>query len=181
MTLFNKLSDDIESKRQILGYCKYTYNFMMLRFLYIVAICILLYVVRSIATVISDQRKARALGCQPARWIKNRLPLGFDMFQRFKTAFDAGCFQEEMAVIFAEQGSRTIGLNMLGSNFYQTFEPKNIQALLATQFSDFALGDVRRQAFYPMLGNGIFTADGKAWYVCYLLHFLEITSANSRN
>ena len=54
---------------------------------------------------------------------------------------------------------------MLGSNFYQTFEPKNIQALLATQFSDFALGDVRRQAFYPMLGNGIFTADGKAWCV----------------
>ncbi|KUL86136.1 hypothetical protein ZTR_07732 [Talaromyces verruculosus] len=85
------------------------------------------------------------------------------MFQRFKTAFDAGCFQEEMAKIFAEQGSRTVGLNLLGSNFYQTFEPKNIQALLATQFSDFALGDVRRQAFYPMLGNGIFTADGKAW------------------
>lgn len=138
---------------------------MMLKFLYIGAICLLLYAVRSIATVVSDQRKARALGCQPARWIRNRLPLGLDLVQKFKTAFDAGCFQEEVAKIFAEQGSRTYGLNILGSNFYQTFEPKNIQALLATQFSDFALGDLRRQAFFPLLGNGIFTTDGKAWFV----------------
>lgn len=151
---------------------------MMLKLLYIVAICLLLCAVRSIGTVISDRRKAGALGCQPARWIKNRLPLGFDMFQRFKTAFDAGCFQEEMAKIFAEQGSRTVGLNMLGSNFYQTFEPKNIQALLATQFADFALGDVRRQAFYPMLGNGIFTADGKTWCVVSPLTLFHIARAN---
>lgn len=138
---------------------------MMLKFLYIGAVCLLLYAVRSIATVVSDRRKARALGCLPAPWIRNRLPLGLDLFQRFKRAFDAGCFQEEVGRIFAEQGSRTYGLNLLGSDFYQTFEPKNIQALLATQFSDFALGDLRRQAFYPLLGNGIFTTDGKAWFV----------------
>jgi cytochrome P450 len=48
-------------------------------------------------------------------------------------------------------------------NIY-TCDPKNIQAILATRFQDFELGETRRQSFFPLLGNGIFTADGKEWY-----------------
>ena len=98
-------------------------------------------------------------------WLSPSLCSAINRNGRVGPAQDAGCFQEEVGRIFAEQGSRTYGLNLFGSDFYQTFEPKNIQALLATQFSDFALGDLRRQAFYPLLGNGIFTTDGKAWLV----------------
>jgi len=46
-----------------------------------------------------------------------------------------------------------------------TVDPKNIQAVLATQFHDFSLGQTRRGNFFPLLGNGIFTNDGKAWWV----------------
>ena len=42
-------------------------------------------------------------------------------------------------------------------------EPENIKALLSTQFDDFELGEKRYRAFSPLLGNGIFTADGEAW------------------
>lgn len=51
----------------------------------------------------------------------------------------------------------------LGTDVFVTVDPKNIQAILATQFDDFALGKTRRGNFWPMLGNGIFTADGRAW------------------
>jgi len=44
-----------------------------------------------------------------------------------------------------------------------TVEPENVKAILATQFEDFELGHVRRGNFFPMLGNGIFTADGQDW------------------
>ncbi|TGZ83045.1 cytochrome P450 [Ascodesmis nigricans] len=44
-----------------------------------------------------------------------------------------------------------------------TIEPANIQAILATQFQDFELGELRRRQTMRLLGNGIFTADGKAW------------------
>jgi hypothetical protein len=59
----------------------------------------------------------------------------------------------------------TFRYNILGTENYFTTDPKNIQAILATQFEDFSLGETRRNIFYPLLGNGIFTTDGKAWSV----------------
>ncbi|USP73415.1 translation initiation factor if-2 [Curvularia clavata] len=44
-----------------------------------------------------------------------------------------------------------------------TIEPKNIQAILATQFKDFGLGKVRNRNFSPLLGHGIFSTDGEQW------------------
>lgn len=38
-----------------------------------------------------------------------------------------------------------------------TIDPKNVQAVLSTNFKDFQLGHPRRRAFFPLLGNGIFT------------------------
>ena len=62
----------------------------------------------------------------------------------------------------------------MGTNTYRIFglfnntlvttaEPENVQAILATKFHDFNLGPLRRDNFHELLGNGIFTADGKAW------------------
>ncbi|KAJ5177047.1 uncharacterized protein N7482_002924 [Penicillium canariense] len=44
-----------------------------------------------------------------------------------------------------------------------TADPKNIQAMLATQFKDFGLGDMRRNVANPVVGHGIFTTDGESW------------------
>ncbi|PLB48130.1 putative cytochrome P450 family protein [Aspergillus steynii IBT 23096] len=51
----------------------------------------------------------------------------------------------------------------LGRKSIVTFDPKNVQAVLATQFKDFELGEPRRNALHSLLGSGIFTADGEAW------------------
>lgn len=130
----------------------------------VIAICYALYYC---ATIIADWRKAKLLGCQAAYLQKNRLPLGWDQLQRFTEADKAGRVPEECVDMFAEEGCRTFTTKMLGSTLIQTVEPKNIQALLATQFKDFALGDLRRRIFFPFLGNGIFTTDGKPWCVLY--------------
>ncbi|KAE8415254.1 cytochrome P450 [Aspergillus pseudocaelatus] len=122
-----------------------------------------IYVLYYGIAVLVDRRKAKVLGCQPAPWQKNQLPLGWDQLQRIRAANDAGNFPEEMGKMFQEERCRTFKGSMLGSTFVQTIEPRNIQALLATQFRDFELGDLRRRTFFPMLGNGIFTADGQYW------------------
>lgn len=46
---------------------------------------------------------------------------------------------------------------------YFTSDPKNIQAMLATQFNDFGLGPARIGNMGATLGSGIFTQDGKPW------------------
>nr|POE89106.1 cytochrome p450 52a13 [Quercus suber] len=57
----------------------------------------------------------------------------------------------------------TFRVNMLGQTQFFTADPKNIQALLATQFDDFYLGPARRGNMLPTLGDGIFVQDGEAW------------------
>ncbi|KAL8999435.1 MAG: hypothetical protein Q9169_001749 [Polycauliona sp. 2 TL-2023] len=42
-------------------------------------------------------------------------------------------------------------------------EPENIKSILATDFKSYSVGDARRQALVPILGNGIFTTDGAEW------------------
>lgn len=42
-----------------------------------------------------------------------------------------------------------------GKTHFVTCEPENLKAILATQFKDFGLPDVRINDFIPMLGRGI--------------------------
>lgn len=57
----------------------------------------------------------------------------------------------------------TFKFSILGLEQCVTVDPRNIQAMLATQFDDFGLGPVRRAVMLPTLGDGIFVQDGKAW------------------
>lgn len=49
-----------------------------------------------------------------------------------------------------------------GATIFATSDPENIKAILGTQFNDFDLG-MRNAHFQPLLGDGIFTLDGKGW------------------
>lgn len=57
----------------------------------------------------------------------------------------------------------TFKSGLLGQKIYFTSDPKNIQAMLATQFQDYDLGPARRGNMLATLGDGIFVQDGKAW------------------
>ena len=44
-----------------------------------------------------------------------------------------------------------------------TIEPENVKTILATKFKDYGLTSRRKRAFHPLLGWGIFSADGAEW------------------
>lgn len=46
-----------------------------------------------------------------------------------------------------------------GKIHFVTLEPENLKAILATQFKDFGLPDIRIKDFTPMLGRGIVSID----------------------
>lgn len=58
---------------------------------------------------------------------------------------------------------KTFKANMGGRNAVFTVDPANLQAVLATKFGDFELGNVRNKAARKLLGYGIFTTDGSEW------------------
>lgn len=129
-----------------------------------VAACVLLYfVVSSVLTKRRHAKKAAELGCQPPYRRTHRLPLGWDFVQRLIDADKKQMLPNCFVDISNEVGRSTWIQYTLTDDLLITSEPQNLKALLATQFTDFEIGPQRRGNFFPMLGNGIFTSDGKAW------------------
>jgi cytochrome P450 len=129
-----------------------------------------------VASFITQRRRvaeAARLGCQEPPTIPTKYPFGIDRVMEAFKADKAQLFTEMLAGRFAllsqgrtkEQGPcTTFQYTILGTHGVFTIDPKNVQAILATQFQDFSLGDSRRGNFAPLLGgNGIFVADGKMW------------------
>lgn len=133
------------------------------------AICLLAgyatyYIITSFLESRRHARNAAHWGCRPAPRRPHSLPFGLDLVQQVMKA------DRELRVpdLFVEVynklgGHHTWAQQYLGAETFVTVDPKNIQALLATKFNDFSTGETRRANFFPMLGNGIFTSDGKVW------------------
>ena len=58
-------------------------------------------------------------------------------------------------------GAATLEHVFLGQNALATFDSRNLEAILSAKFADLGYGN-RRDVFYPLLDDGIFTQDGTA-------------------
>lgn len=119
---------------------------------------------RAIASVAASRRRARMArerGCKPApafnKWdvlgIHNvRMLLRADREKRLPEYSE-----ERVATISAREGRHVTTMRnvIAGEESFFTIEPRNIQAILATQFKDFELGERRNGNFQPLLGHGI--------------------------
>ncbi|KAH8701058.1 putative cytochrome P450 alkane hydroxylase [Talaromyces proteolyticus] len=121
---------------------------------------VLYSLLRSVFTKIQTRRKARALGCLPAKDISKPF-FGIGTYLELAKAAKEKRALEAARESFAV-GGHTFQRTILGLKALNTLEPENIKAILATQFSDFDLG-ARHRLFFPLLGNGIFTLDGAGW------------------
>lgn len=65
---------------------------------------------------------------------------------------------------FQAMGRYTFRMSILGTTNILTAEPKNVQAVLASQFNDFAMGRARKTVLKTVLGRSIFAVDGQAWH-----------------
>ncbi|KZM18863.1 heme binding [Ascochyta rabiei] len=68
-----------------------------------------------------------------------------------------------MANQFKEVAGHTRHHNIFGTEFFNTDDPENIKAVLATNFSAWSLGQERITEMSSYLGYGIFVNEGAAW------------------
>lgn len=111
-----------------------------------------------------QSRKARALGCgavpvEPKKW-----PLGLDMVRAGLKADRDQRTPDFVTDRFHAMGRYTFRISILGTSNLITAEPKNVQAVLASQFNDFVMGRARRTNLKLILGRSIFAVDGAAWH-----------------
>ncbi|CRL23698.1 Cytochrome P450 [Penicillium camemberti] len=114
-------------------------------------------------------QKARRIGCGEPPVYPGRDPFGISiLLETLKAAREKMLPQlaERRMAFLSRQHDRyvsTFRMCQAGRQNLFTADPKNIQAMLATQFKDFGLGDTRRNVADPVVGHGIFTTDGESW------------------
>lgn len=129
------------------------------------AIVVIYFFYQALLSILHSQR-ARRMGCKPAFIRPYKLPFGIDILKRYIDTTRDQILQNDELVLYQELGLRpTWNENILGNWHHVTADPKNVQAMLATRFKDFELGPLRHNLFGPVIGKGIFTTDGKEWYV----------------
>ncbi|KAJ5291605.1 n-alkane-inducible cytochrome P450 [Penicillium angulare] len=109
-----------------------------------------------------DRIFARKNGCFETKTTMPSYFFGFDHLWKLLKAYG-----ENESMEFAQRWHNEFGntFNLpfgVGRTVVRTCDPKNVQAILATKFNDFEIA-VRQKPFGPLLGNGIFVSDGKAW------------------
>ncbi|RAL03376.1 cytochrome P450 [Aspergillus ibericus CBS 121593] len=116
-----------------------------------------------------QRSKARRLRCGPIPVYTPGDPFGIYSFYETMKAASESRFPECLVQRVNDVSKRenrpitTFWNTTGGGSSIFTCDPRNIQAVLATQFKEFELGELRNASFRPMLGHGIFASNGKKW------------------
>ena len=147
---------------------------LLLFLLPVVAATVIVY---CIFAHVRQAAKARSFGCQPAPLFRPWDVLGVHNFKLELNGMKTG----RLSYAFSDRKkemSRTLGRDCKtfriryppGETWFYTFDPKNLQAVLATQFGDFQQPAARVGAFEALLGLGI---------VCFATQNIRRANRNS--
>lgn len=110
------------------------------------------------------KRKSHAKfhGCEQPITLQQESFLGYGMLRDSFEALRNSTYLRLGKQRFDENGD-TFAFKQIGKLGVLTNDPINVKAILSTQFQDFGVGKRRAEAFEPLIGHGIFTADGAPW------------------
>ncbi|TKA57540.1 hypothetical protein B0A49_13148 [Cryomyces minteri] len=104
-------------------------------------------------------------GCAAPHQARNKLPWGIDRLYRVLNLAKSGedLLDDIFFQRFLDEGWTMQCTTLFGVQIIQTVDPQNVQAVLATKFKDFEVGERRHKQFGVVLGKSIFTSDGPFW------------------
>ncbi|KAI4623404.1 hypothetical protein J4E83_004798 [Alternaria metachromatica] len=131
--------------------------------LFIVAGAAISYILYTRITLyLARQRFKKENGCQPCTAQFHKDPIfGIDNVKVMAYNSKHHILLEENRKRFGRLGN-TFHNRLVTMPFIATCEPENVKTILSLKFKDYGFGH-RQGAFTPLLGHGIFNADGERW------------------
>lgn len=118
---------------------------------------------RYLRRLVEKSVRAKRQCCQPPPDMPRKDPLlGLDITLDSYSNIKNHTYLQRCQERFLQHGT-TFKSNSLGANAIYTIDPDNVKTVLAGKFEDYRLGQRREDAFVPLIGHGIFTADGEGW------------------
>ncbi|KAH8590372.1 cytochrome P450 [Bisporella sp. PMI_857] len=118
--------------------------------------------IRGLVAYCAETAWGEQQGCQPIKVkLPYRWPLAIDIVRRgFRAHWDKKLLQ--LFQDLYDGLGPNIEQTLLGGTGFVTIDPENIETMLSTKFNDYGFGP-RRNAFFTLLGEGIFNQDGPPW------------------
>lgn len=133
------------------------------------AAALVLRLFSSLVRYLYQAQKARQLGCGSIPAFPSKDPWGisnlFDTIEADKRKVIPQLTEERLHRVCENEG-RLVATSRFRQMFRETIstvDPKNVQAVLATQFKDFELGTPRKNSLHPLLGSGIVSLLALRW------------------
>jgi cytochrome P450 len=102
-------------------------------------------------------------GCQECPHVFHKDPLlGIDVLRINMRNSKTHTVLESIQNRFKDLGTNTFHSRIVAMPIIQTTEPENVKTILSLKFKDYSFG-AREKALAPLLGHGIFNADGERW------------------
>lgn len=105
---------------------------------------------------------AKRRGCKEPTTLQQESFFGYRMLRDSFEALRSSRYLRLGKERFEANGN-TFAFRQLGKVGILTNDPINVKAILSSQFQEFGVGKRRAEAFEPLIGHGIFTADGSSW------------------
>ncbi|KAJ3472557.1 hypothetical protein NLG97_g10894 [Lecanicillium saksenae] len=128
----------------------------------LIGLLVVTFVLRRVMDKMRHAKNAREMGCKPPPLAPIKDPLGilslFEMIQADKEKRVPALTEERVNKMREANGGNYVTTMRLRTGAVEnilTIDPKNIQAILATQFKDFCVGAQRETCMGPLLGAGI--------------------------
>lgn len=117
---------------------------------------------RSCHVYLNRRSYAKRQGCKEPTTLQQESIFGYRMLRDSFDALRSSRYLRLGKERFEENGN-TFAFKQMGKIGILTNDPMNVKAILSSQFQEFGVGKRRAEAFEPLIGHGIFTADGNSW------------------
>ena len=132
-------------------------------FMVAISIVFVLHGIPIVQRFLSRRKASRSHGCFPPPSIPQRDPIfGLDVILQLFMAVQKGQRNMSMKQLFKVYGHTFQSKSWTSATIY-TIEPRNLQAIFATDFTSWGVQPMRLFAFKPFVGEGIMCADGTFW------------------
>ena len=129
----------------------------------LLCLALLYFAFRKIIARLQYQWSMKGHQCSRPRQYYHRDPIfGLDLYRKTVTSKSKGDYKNMLQSFFRHYG-KTFESHVLGQTVIYTSEVENIQAINTTEFENFGVEGIRRQANASWIGEGVFVSDGEVW------------------
>lgn len=129
----------------------------------LLCLALLYFATKKVIASLQYWRLTKHHNCSRPQQYRHKDPIfGLDLYRKTVASRAKGDYKNTLQNFFRRYG-KTFEAHIFGETVIYTSEVENIQAINTSEFENFGVEGIRKQANASWIGEGIFVSDGEVW------------------